>query len=195
MSSNEAINYLLSRRSVKFVQAPGPSESELELILQTAMSAPDHGRLRPWRFKLIRGQAIAQLGELAIEAARRAGKPLTPEKEASNRKWLANVPLIIAVACRIDHSNTKIPEHERLLAVGAATMNMLNAIHMLGYSAFWSTGLGTYNDEVNEALGFDGLDYRFMGYLAVGTPIQASEPVKRADVSEYVSDWAGHESH
>jgi nitroreductase len=159
------------------------------------MSAPDHGRLRPWRFKLIRGQAIAQLGELAIAAATRAGKPLTPEKEASNRKWLANVPLIIAVACRIDHSNTKIPEHERLLAVGAATMNMLNAIHMLGYSAFWSTGLGTYNDEVNEALGFDGLDYRFMGYLAVGTPIQAPEPIQRADVSEYVSDWAGHEGH
>ena len=65
--------------------------------------------------------------------------------------------------------------------MGAAAANMLNAAHMLGYGAYWSTGLGTYVDEVNEALGFDGLDYRFLGYLAVGTPIQAPEPVARPD--------------
>lgn len=185
------VDYLLSRSSSKFVQAPGPSGAELDVILQSAMSAPDHGRLQPWRFTLIRDDAIMRLADLALSATKAAGLPLTPEKEASTRAWLDKVPLLIAVACRLDHSNTKIPEHERMLATGAAVTNMLNAIHMLGYAAFWSTGLGTYIDEVNEALGFDSLDYRFMGYVAVGTPIQAPAPKKRPDYREFVTEWAG----
>ncbi len=189
--SAAALDYLLSRRSSKFVQAPGPTQDELSLILQSAMSAPDHGRLQPWRFTLIRGEAIGRFADLALSATKAAGLPLTPEKEASTRAWLDKVPLLIAVACRLDHSNTKIPEHERMLATGAAVANILNAIHMLGYAAFWSTGLGTYVDEVAEALGFDSLDYRFMGYVSVGTPIGSPPGQSRPDHREFVAEWTG----
>jgi nitroreductase len=185
------IDYLLSRRSVKFVQAPAPSEDELAQILQAGMSAPDHGHLQPWRFALIRGESIRRLADLALGATKAAGLPLTAEKEASTRRWLEKVPLLIAVACRIDHGNTRIPETERILATGAAVTQMLNAAHMLGYGAYWSTGLGTYIDEVNEALGFDGLDYRFMGYMALGTPIQAGAAPQRADYRQFVGEWTG----
>jgi len=185
------IEYLLTRRSAKFVQAPGPTEEHLAQILQAAMSAPDHGRLRPWRFALIRGEAIGRLADLALNAAKAAGLPLTPQKEASTRQWLAEVPLMIAIACRLRYTNTKVPEHEQLLATGAAVANMLNAAHMLGYGAYWSTGLGTYIDEVNEALGFDSLDYRFMGYLALGTPEDCGRAVQRPDYREFVTEWTG----
>ncbi|SHI21679.1 nitroreductase family protein [Pollutimonas bauzanensis] len=185
------VDYLLTRRSSKFVQAPGPDESQLAQILQAAMSAPDHGRLQPWRFALIRGQGIARLADLAISGIKAAGLPLAPEKEANTRRWLDRVPLLIAIACKLDHANTKIPEQERMLAVGAAVMNMLNAAHMLGYGAFWSTGLGSYVDEVTEALGFDALDYRFMGYLAIGTPVQAPGPAQRPDFHQFVTEWTG----
>lgn len=189
--STAPIEYLFSRRSVKFVTSPGPTEEHLAQILRAAMSAPDHGRLQPWRFALIRGEAVGRLGDLAIGAIRNAGLPLTTEKEANTRKWLANVPLLVALACRMDTRNTKIPEEERMLAVGAAVTNMLNAAHMLGYGAYWSTGLGTYVDEVNEALGFDSLDYRFMGYLAIGTPIDPVKPVERPDYHQFVTEWTG----
>ena len=189
--SQSPIDFLLNRRSTKFVKGPGPSEEQLAQILQSAMSAPDHGKLRPWRFALIRGQAVSKLAELAIEGTRKAGSPMTPEKEASVRTWLADVPLLIALACHIDHGNTKIPEHERLLAVGAAVTNMLNAAHMLGLGAYWSTGLGTYVDEVTEALGFDSLDYRFMGYLAIGTAEIPAEAPLRPDYHDFVTEWTG----
>ncbi|MGB3291134.1 MAG: nitroreductase [Burkholderiaceae bacterium] len=191
MSAAAAIDYLLSRRSAKFVRAPGPSEEELARILQAAMSAPDHGQLRPWRFALIRGQALGRLADMAMDAIKSAGRPPTPEKEASNRRWLAQVPLLIAVACRLDHANTKIPEHERMLATGAAVANILNAAHMLGYTAFWSTGLGTYVDGVGEALGFDGLDYRFMGFVSIGTLIDAPPARERPDYRQFVTEWQG----
>src|SRR5690625_638547 len=114
--STTPIEYLFNRRSVKFVQEPGPSEDELGKILRAGMSAPDHGQLRPWRFKLIRNEDVAKFGELAIGALERAGRPYTPEKAASTREWLKRVPLLIALACRMDTTNTKIPEDERLLA-------------------------------------------------------------------------------
>ncbi|HUH59704.1 MAG TPA: nitroreductase [Candidimonas sp.] len=190
--SQSALDYLLSRRSVKFVQEPGPTQEQLSVILQSAMSAPDHGRLQPWRFSIVRGPAIGKLADLAMSAIKTAGLPLTSEKEASTRQWLAKVPLLIAIACHLDHGNTKVPESERMLAVGAGVMNMLNAAHMLGYGAFWSTGLGTYVDEVGEALGFDALDYRFMGFLAIGTPVTAPLEARRPDASGFVTEWTGN---
>jgi len=184
------LDYLLTRVSSKPLRAPAPSAAELAQILQAAMSAPDHGRRQPWRFCLIRDAAVARLGELALAATQAAGLTLTPQKEASVRAWLAQVPLLIAVACRLDHQD-KIPVQERMLATGAAAMNVLNAAHMLGYGAYWSTGLGTYLDEVAETLGFDPLDYRFMGFLALGTPIDAPLPLTRPDHRRFVSEWTG----
>jgi len=189
-STPSPLDYLLTRTSSKPLRAPAPSEAQLAQILQTAMSAPDHGRRQPWRFCLIREAAVAQLGELSLRATKAAGVPITPQKEASVRAWLAQVPLLIAIACKLDHGD-KIPETERLLATGAAVTNMLNAAHMLGYGAYWSTGLGTYLDEVPEALGFDALDYRFMGFLALGSPIDPVLPVTRPDHRQFVSEWTG----
>ncbi|MGE4370824.1 MAG: nitroreductase [Burkholderiaceae bacterium] len=189
--SRDPIDFLTTRFSVKFVQAPGPSPDELGRILQAAMSAPDHGKLQPWRFAILRGPAIAEFADIAVAAIRAAGKPFPPEKEATARRWLANVPVLLAVACRLDHTNTKIPEHERLLATGAAVTTVLHAAHMLGYNGFWSTGLGTYVDEVSEALGFDPLDYRFMGFVSLGTPIQPVTAPQRPDHRLFVSEWMG----
>ena len=186
------LNALLTRRSTKRLQAPAPAEHELEQILQAAMCAPDHGALRPWRYAIIRGDAVARLADTALGAVKASGDTrMSPEKEKSVRAWLDEVPLVIAVAQRIHHDNTKIPEQEQLLAVGASVMNILNATHMLGYGAFWSTGLGTYVEAVQDALGFDALDYKFLGFLAIGTLAADLPPVKRPQFSDFVTEWTG----
>lgn len=188
---NTGIQSLLTRRSVKFVQQPGPSDDELDQILRAAMCAPDHGRLRPWRFSLIRGDAILELAEFATAESRKAGIEISKAKEATTRKWLEQVPLLIAVACYIDPENTRIPEIERVLATGASVINILNASHMLGYAAYWSTGLGTYVPSVNEALGYPAPDYRFMGYVSIGTPLRDAPDLPRPDYNDFISNWTG----
>lgn len=184
----DTLNTLLSRRSVKFVQAPGPSDEQLDLILRAAMCAPDHGAVRPWRFALVRDDDVPRLVDIAVQAGEAAGTPIPEQKIANARKWLSRVPLVIAIASTLDHDG-RIPDHERMLATGTAVGNMLNAAHALGLGAFWSTGVGTYIDGVGEALGFDALDYRFMGYLSIGTPIDPVEPAERPDYRQFVSQW------
>lgn len=186
---NEVVNSISSRYSVKFVQEPGPNEQELDMILQSAMSAPDHGKLRPWRFKLIRGSAKNKLADLSIQAIKNNNMPFSSEKEAKTREWLDKAPLVIAIACYIDHSNTKIRHEERLLATGAAVSNILNTSHALGYKAYWSTGLGTYLEEVATELGFDPLEYTFMGFLSIGTPSKPFEAPVRPKYQDFVSEF------
>lgn len=186
--SNSTIENLLSRQSVKFVQAPGPNQQELELILQAAMRAPDHGKIRPWRFAIIRGENTMRILDIGVQAGIENNKPIPDHKIEKSRKWLAKVPIVIALGCAPDPTG-RIREEESKFSVACAVMNMQTAAQSLGYSAYWSTGIGTYLDGVGDALGFDALDYRFMGYLCLGTPIDKPEPKERPDFREFVREW------
>lgn len=188
---NQVIKTLQSRNSVKFVQAPGPDSNEFAEIMQAAMCAPDHGRLRPWRFKLISPEHREKLIDMAIEAREQDGNPYDKPQIVQMRRWLSQAPVMLAVACYIDHTNERIPHTERVLATGAAVMNILNAAHAAGYAAYWSTGIGTYTQAVPEALGFDELEYQFMGFVTIGTPLREAEPKERPDYQEFLSEWSG----
>ena len=89
---------LLSRRSQKMVRAPAPDATQLRQILEAAVRAPDHSSLRAWRFALVEQQDIAALTDIAIEASRRSGMQIKPEKEKNMRAWLSQVPLLIGLA-------------------------------------------------------------------------------------------------
>lgn len=189
MTSLANTQLLTTRRSQKLVQAPGPDVEQLQQMLAAAVCAPDHSALRAWRFALVMQPEVAAFTDLAIAATRRSGREITPQKEQNTRKWLSTVPLLIGLAYKISHDNEKVPEIEQTLSMGAAVMNIQNAAHLMGFSSYWSTGLGTYTDEVPEALGFDALDYRFVGFLAVGTPITSANPVQRPDAMAFTTRW------
>ena len=63
-----ALEVLLSRSSNNMLTDPAPDGSYLDLILQAASRAPDHGRLCPWRFVVIRGAAREAFTKLLREA-------------------------------------------------------------------------------------------------------------------------------
>ena len=55
-SRNEAaLAFLLNRRSrpAKTLTGPAPSKEELTLILEAGTRVPDHGKLEPWRLKVL----------------------------------------------------------------------------------------------------------------------------------------------
>lgn len=175
------VSELLSRRSVKLVGEPGPSDVQIEQALSAAVCAPDHAKLRVWRFALVRQPDIVAVGEKAISVLEDLGKPLPSQKQDATRAWLKDLPLLVAMAYQVHHDHPKVPELEQTLSMGAAVMNFENAMHAMGYSSYWSTGLGSYTDEMAEYFGFDSLDYQFVGYLGVGTPKNRVIPAERPD--------------
>jgi nitroreductase len=181
-----ALDLLLSRQSRWPLTVPAPSDEEMDLVFDLALRAPDHAGLRPWRFVTIQGSARDALGEVFVAAARERNPP--DDAERFRAKALA-APLIVAMAVRL-RAGHKVPEIEQLMAGGAAAMNMLNALHLLGYGGFWATGANAYDQRVRHALGFGAQD-RLLGFMYVGTPKQPSAAPARPDRSSHVRDWTG----
>jgi nitroreductase len=187
--SIRAIDTMLSRVSISRLREPAPQGRELDLILQTAMRAPDHGRLRPWRLVLVRGPARHALADVIATALRHRQPDVIDEVVERQRGKIINAPLVIALGAHIRPEH-KVPELEQMLSVGAAAMNMLNAIHALGYGGIWVTGPNAYDSRVADALGFPAPD-RLLGFLFVGTPMDQPAPQNRPDIEAHVSEWTG----
>ncbi|MDE2252222.1 MAG: nitroreductase family protein, partial [Gammaproteobacteria bacterium] len=67
-----AIDTLLSRRSVpaQCLTGPGPDAAQVATAFDVALRAPDHGRMQPWRFRIIRGAARTRFSAALVAAAR-----------------------------------------------------------------------------------------------------------------------------
>lgn len=185
--SAEALDILMSRQSAGPLIGPVPGDAELDKIFDIALRAPDHGRLRPARFLVIRGNAIKAYADLLAEALKRREPGTTEEMAQRTRSKIADIPLMIAVGVRIK-TDAPIPEIEQILSVGASAMNILNAVHASGYSAKWITGNGIYDPFVNEALGFKAPD-RLIGVIFVGTDKMKMPAMPRPNRADHVSEW------
>lgn len=185
--ASAVLDILLSRQSHWPLTEPGPASAEVDLIVDAALRAPDHGNLRPWRFVTIRGEARGALGDLLVDlaCARAPGEPRSAHAHRRQKAFAA--PLVIALGAALS-AHPKVPEVEQLLAAGAAAMNMLNAIHALGYGGFWATGPDSYEARLRDALGFASNE-QLLGFLFVGTPKNPGQPPLRPARNAHVREW------
>lgn len=183
-TQRHALDLLMSRSSPWPLVAPAPDAATLDLVFAAALRAPDHGQLKPWRFVTIAGEARVALGNVFANAAR-ARDPHDDGERFRNKAMAA--PLLIALAAHIEAPH-KVPEIEQVLAAGAAAMNMLNALHILGFGGFWATGANTYDASVQAALGLSQSE-RLLGFLYVGTARDEVRPPVRAHAREFVRAW------
>lgn len=166
----ELLEGIEARTSAAKLGEPAPTREHLERIIHAGMRAPDHGRLRPWRFVVLEGAARAQLGEAMADMLRAKVPDATPDQLDSERNKPLRAPVIVAVAAQIVKG--KIPEIEQVLAVGAAVQNMFLAANALGYGAMWKTGGAAYDPKVKALLGLAPEDH-IVALLYLGTTTAA----------------------
>jgi nitroreductase len=171
----DAIETIIGRVSPGQLVDPAPTEAQLEQILRAGSRAPDHGRLRPWRFVVIEGEARLRLGELMAQSLRRRDPVAPAVRLDAERKKALRAPLIVIVAAVVQPS-PNVPEIEQIVAAGAAAQNLLLAAHALGFGGFWRTGAVAYDAEVKRALGFAPAD-AIVGIMYLGTIGMPGKPV------------------
>ncbi len=162
----DALEALNTRATAKTYGETAPSKEQLAIVLQAAVRAPDHGRLRPWRFMIIEGDQRRKLGDLLAASALRRLPGLSAGDLQRERDKAMRAPLIIVVACR-SVPGTKIPVIEQILAAGSAAQNILLALHSMGFASAWKTGEAAYDPEVKRALGFAADDH-LVGFIYTG---------------------------
>ena len=184
----QAIEALLTRRSARALTDPAPDEGALGLMFASATRAPDHGRLRPWRFVVVRGAARERFGELLADCLRRSHPQVGEESLQRERQKAFRAPLIVVVAAHCDPA-VKIPLIEQTLSAGAAAHAMMLAAPALGFNAMWKTGGPAYDEAVKVALGLETGD-AIVGFLYIGTEAAERAPPVRTQWRDLVREFA-----
>ena len=179
---------LIGRVSPLRLVDPAPANADLDQILAAGVRAPDHGRLRPWRFLLIRGDARHRFGDVLAESLKRRKEDLSESALQTEHDKALRAPLIIVVVAAV-RGNAKVPVIEQIVSAGAAAQNMLLAAHALGFGGFWRTGDAAYDDHIKQSLGMSPID-EIVGFLYLGRIETPGRP-KAADPLGVVEEWTG----
>ncbi len=180
---------LLERHSTpaRALVEPAPDDRQLRLILKTALSAPDHGRLHPYRFISIRGDARRKLSEVFAKATQQREPDADPIYLEKQKEKPLHSPLIVVVVASLIES-PKVPEIEQMLSAGAAALNVLLAANALGFGSIWLTGANAYDEHVRIRLGI-AENERIIGFIYLGTPTIDIPPRPIPEVSAHLTSW------
>jgi nitroreductase len=152
----------------------------LEQVLEAANWAPTHKRTEPWRFRVLQGKALEQLGKfLQTKYLQTVPEP----KQFKAKKLLENpqkAGAIIAICMQRDLQE-RVPEWEEIAATAMAVQNMWLQCTDLGIGAYWSSpGLIRYMDAF-----FDLSEgERCLGFFYMGHYNEHPEPGPRSPISE-----------
>ena len=184
---SDIISFLQQRNSAPKLTEPAPSREDLQQIYAAAFRAPDHARLRPWRFLTISGDRRRDFGELLRQAllARNPNADAAAQEKALNAPLRA--PLLVVVVTRFSE-HPKVPPVEQRMSAGCAAHGLLLAAEALGYAGIWRTGDAAFDNRVMYGLGLaDGEE--IAGFIYLGTREGEPKPLPAMDVCDYVRAW------
>ena len=181
---------LLGRRSVspRRLAAPGPESEHLDLMLEAALSAPDHGRLHPWRVIEFRSDARPALADLFEDEKRRRDPMASAADLRRARLHATEAPCLLAFVVSL-RKRRKVPLRDQWLAAGAALGNLMNAAHELGYGAIVLSGDRCHDPHVMASLGL-GMGEFLAGFVSIGAIAEPPPEVARPLSQTVWSCWA-----
>ena len=152
-------------------------------LLRLAARVPDHGKLFPWRFVILRGAAKA---ELAARYEALARERPDPDKAAAVLIKLKTPPLAVVVVSRI--SDGPIPAWEQQLSAGACCQTLVLAATAMGYGANWITDWYSYDPRATALLGIESNE-QIAGVVLIGTPTEAPLERVRPEIDAITTVW------
>ncbi|MGV6492067.1 nitroreductase family protein [Stenotrophomonas rhizophila] len=191
MPDSPALQALDARRSLPSRQLgePGPDPDTLLRMLTSAVRVPDHGKLVPFRFLRIAGDARHSLGEYLVQRSRERDPNVSAAQLEKDRLRFSHAPLVITVVAR-PRPNPKVPEEEQLMTAGCVCFALLQAAQALGFGAQWLTAWMAFDPAVRAHLGL-AEDERIAGFIHIGTPRTEAPERERPDPAALLQDWVG----
>ncbi|PPT75233.1 nitroreductase [Xanthomonas arboricola pv. populi] len=189
MHAPYSLQALDARRSVpsKQLGEPGPDEDTLLRMLASAVRVPDHGKLVPFRFLRIGGDARQALGDFLAERTQAADPLAPPAAIEKDRNRFNDAPLVIVVIAALRPGH-KVPEQEQLLTAGCVCFALLQAAQAHGFGAQWLTAWMAYDPAVTGYLGL-AQNERVAGFIHIGTPRMQVPERERPDPRALLRDW------
>lgn len=172
----DAIFGRFSSAAVSLDPIPKP---QIERLLAAAVQAPNHYRVRPWRFFVLTGSGRNRLGSIMAESFLRRHPDVPPEGLEKIQALPLRAPLVIAVA--VDPpAEPKVIAIENICAAAAACQNLLLAAHAEGLRAKWRTGEWASDSLVKEFFSLSPahtiISFLYVGRAADQDALPANRP-------------------
>ena len=178
----EIFDAIKNRHSVSKVKADAVPRDVIEKLLDAGNQAPNHYKVRPWRFVVLTGNGRDKLGDIFAASLLDRQPDLPQEGLGKTRALPLRAPAIIAVG--VDKPvEAKVLELENYAAASAACQNILLVAYALGLGAIWRTGDWSRDAKVKGFLGFSE-DQHIAGFIYIGYPESESEPKMRPSVED-----------
>ncbi|CAD1788327.1 nitroreductase [Xanthomonas euroxanthea] len=189
MHAPYSLQALDARRSVpsKQLGEPGPDDDTLLRMLASAVRVPDHGKLVPFRFLRISGDARQALGDFLAERTQAADPLAPPAAVEKDRNRFNDAPLVVVVIATLRPGH-KVPEQEQLLTAGCVCFALLQAAQAHGFGAQWLTAWMAYDPAVTGYLGLEQNE-RIAGFIHIGTPRMQVPERERPHPRALLRDW------
>jgi len=187
MSTRTPFEFLLTRRSVpvRMLMPPAPDAAALRQLLTAAARVPDHGKLVPFRFAVLRKSAVDRMARLTREIGTAQGRD--PDKLVKQAAAFDDAPLTVAVICT-PNLGSPIPLIEQESTAALACLSLLNAAEAAGFGGHWLTGwMARDPDFLDAAFGL-AAPQAVTGFVHLGTPGQHPADRPRPDV-EAITSW------
>jgi nitroreductase len=179
---------LQSRQTIlpKRLVVPGPDAHQIQLILDAASSAPDHGQLLPWRFVLIPTSERGQLADVFAAALLERDGQATPEQVSQAKEKAYRSPLLLLAVVDGERGDPEIDLHERIISAGCAIQNMLLMATALGYGSALTSGKAIKSHTLRSLFALAESEHALC-FVSVGT-VQSSKGERlRPTIADYVS--------
>ncbi len=181
-----------SRQTIlpKHLVAPGPDDGQLTLLLQAAASAPDHGRLLPWRFVVVPQAARERLAEVFGAALRERDPAATTLQVAQAREKAHRAPLLLLAVVDAQCGDPAIDLHERTVSAGCAIQNLLLMATALGFGSALTSGKALRSTGLRALFRLNAAEVALC-FISVGS-VRARKPARLRPVP---SDFVSHLSN
>jgi nitroreductase len=187
METRSTLDFLLSRRSVpvRLLDGPAPDDDTVRQLLKAASRVPDHGKLVPFRFDVLRPPAIARMASVTREVGAAQGRD--PEKLEKQAGAFDDAPLTVAVIVS-PRTDSAIPLIEQEQSAALACLSLVNAAEAAGYGGHWLTGWMARDAAfLHAALGIAAPE-AVAGFVHLGTPARQPAERPRPD-AEGITRW------
>lgn len=184
------IEAILSRHSVspKRLVSPGPSPAQILHLMEAAAAAPDHGKLRPWRFIEFPQVSRANLADVFEAALRERLPSANSEALERAREKASRAPVLLGLVLRLN-TQADIPHvNDQLASGGAALQNVLLAVHAMGFGARALSGQAVHTQAFRAAMDLTE-DEVFLCFITIGTPTAAPKRRDRAAPASLLTTW------
>ena len=166
--SSPVVDAMLRRRSVAALVDPGPSTDELDAVLRSATTVPDHGQLRPYRFVVVSGAARGRFGDALVSALEALRGPVDEAARAKVRSKAFVAPTLVAIISA-PKTTSKVDLWEQVTSASCCGFAMVLAAHSLGLGAMWKSTPFQRGGALDELLAL-GPDDRLLGWVNLGSP-------------------------